>query len=299
MRLSLVGVIVVCAVSVIGVHARQAPPLVDGLVVQSTVEVAEIPIQPTALASQIAMSVSPFRLSPGRADVVTSVSGAQVRVEGLGARLGFPDDVVLLTMTTGEVVGIRPERQEWFVLPSLTTPDREALFRHSPVSRKRGNQARIDGVLTRKYTRTLSGEMQWLDGIERVWDPKTDRLVEAWTLPETAEERTARFLRMELALRSNRTRGREVPVVVERWEAEGHGPLGTLLANSPVDIDSLATFHLVDGGDEALALRQVVVNPTTGRRVESKVGAITHCALDAHLFEVPAGYRRVSPVSLK
>jgi len=273
------GVVVVCA----------AVPLHAELRVRSVVEVTQQRQKQAGFGAQISLSLVPFRAALGKADVVTVAARGSVRVDGLGPVLGLPADAVLISTPDGRTVCMLPSTGEFFWMPVATPATYEPFFKVDSRVRRRGDS----DVLLGQKTDRVSVNITVMPKL-----PKDDGMVYAGharpihtsQLMETDAQRVARET---LSGKVGVEFYKQEPISIDSWESGVHGPLGALIASAGSNMTSFATAGLVSLTDRQLALRQVIVNPTWGYRVESRVTAVEMAVVDDAVFRVPAEYREI------
>ena len=268
-----------------------SPELRAQLRVDSQVEVTAHRQRDAGFVTSLMVNVLPFHLAVGKASVVTVVAGGEVRVEGLGPVLGLAPDVVLLSRPTGETVFLLPASRTYF-RTHLAIPAAIAEGFGSTLNVR--SKRRSDTILGYQTERVLE-DLKVTPGKGANQDPNyaTDRFgrrVEAWTLDETPEQRTARFLRRET---NPRELWKEMPITIESWLSDGLGADGTAAAESAASIGALSTAGLAVLPARRFALRQIITNPTGGYRVESRVTALAPIAVGDDTFQIPAGYAEI------
>lgn len=272
-------------------------PLSADLRIRSVVEVVTERPREAGMLAQVAMILVPFRAAPGKADILTLVVGDAVRVEGLGPVLGLAPDVVFITKADGPVIGVVPSRSEYFEMPDVTPQrllpvigSRTTEKRHGPSEVMLGHQTErvmVSFLLEPKVPGTPG---------DQIYDGRTGRMVDAWTVAETPEQRSQRLARSE------KSRNESVfhdPVTIESWESPAFGPAGQVAAGSRASMTWWATGGFSSTVESGFPLRQVIRNPTYGYRVESRVQSIESAPIDATLLEVPSHFRKVEPPPLR
>lgn len=272
-------------------------PLSAEVRIRSLVEVRTERPRDAGMLAQIAMMVVPFQAAPGKAEVVTLAARGAVRVEGLGPVLGIAPDLILIATAEGAVMGLVPSRSEYFDMPS-TTPEKLSVVIASKATTKRHGPS--DVLLGRQTERVsvsvmIEPKVPGTPG-DMAYDPRTGRMVEAWTLQETPEERTRRFAASE---RSRMESSKQEPVTIESWESDAFGPVALHAATSRVSMTWFATAGYASTAEQRFPLRQVIRNPTYGYRVESRVQAVDTVVLDDDLFRVPEHYKKVATPQLR
>lgn len=265
--------------------------------IRSIVEVTTERQREAGMLAQLAMIVVPFQAAPGRAEVVTLAARGAVRVEGLGPVLGIAPDIILLATADGSVVGLVPSRNEYFDMPS-TTPEKLSVVIASKATTKRHGPA---DVLLGQQTDRVSVSVMIEPKVpgtpgDMAYDPKTGRMVEAWTLQETPEERTRRFVTSERVRAESQ---KQEPVTIESWESDAFGPAALQAATSRASMTWFATAGYASTAEQGFPLRQIIRNPTYGYRVESRVQAVDQVTLEDDLFRVPEHYRKVATPQLR
>lgn len=272
-------------------------PLSAEVRIRSSVEVKTERPRDAGMLAQLAMMVVPFQVAPGKADVVTMAARGAVRVEGLGPVLGIAPDIILIAAADGTVVGLVPSRGEYFDMPS-TTPQKLSVVIESKATEKRHG---LSDVLLGQQTERVSVSVMIEPKVpgtpgDMAYDPRTGRMVEAWTLQETPEERTRRFAASE---RSRMESSKQEPVTIESWESDAFGPVALHAAASRVSMTWFATAGYASTAEQGFPLRQVIRNPTYGYRVESLVQVVESLSLEDDFFRVPAHYRKVATPQLR
>jgi hypothetical protein len=88
-------------------------------------------------------------------------------------------------------------------------------------------------------------------------------------------------------------RWREVPISIDSWTTDAFGEAGRTAAAAGASITTLVTAGLADPAPRGLSLRQVIVSPIGGFRVEARVTSAIAEPVPADVFVVPTGYRLV------
>lgn len=262
--------------------------------VTSTVQVKTEPRRDAGLLTSAAMSALPFYLTKGKAEVVTIVARGQVRVEGLGPVLGLDPDVVLLSKANGETVYLLPGSRAFFKTQLLVTAVWADSFGSTLDVIRRSKSDVILGQRAERISEVLKLRPGTRDGNPDYARDRFGRTVPAWTLDETPEQRTARFVKRET---DPRELWKEMPISIESWVSDGFGPAATVAAQSGAGITALATAGFAVLPDRRFALRQVIRNPVGGYSVESRVIAVSALVVGDELFEIPPGYREVKAPS--
>ncbi len=272
-------------------------PLSAEVRIRSIVEVTTERPREAGLLAQIAMIVVPFQAAPGKADVVTLAARGAVRVEGLGPVLGIAPDIIIIAAADGSVVGLVPSRGEYFDMPA-TTPEKLSVVIASKAKTKRhGSSDVLLGQQTERVAVSVMIEPK-VPGTpgDMAYDARTGRMVEAWTLQETPEERTRRFVMSE---RSRTESFKQEPITIESWESAAFGPVALHAATSRASMTWFATAGYASTAEQGFPLRQIIRNPTYGYRVESRVQSVETVALDDDLFRVPEHYRKIPTPQLR
>lgn len=270
-----------------------AVPLSAQLRIRSQVEVTSERKRPAGMFAELALIVVPFQAAPGKADVVTLVARGAVRVEGLGPVLGLAPDLILLAPAAGAGVwGLVPSRGEYFAMPQATPASLSPLIGSQATASRHGAADVLLGQPTERVTVSVHvGARVAGQSGARVYDSRSGRMVDAWTIDETPEQRSRRLARGE---RSRAESSRDDPITIESWETEAFGSLAHLAATSRSAMTWFATGGYASMVEQRFPLRQIIRNPTYGYRVETRVLSVDPLALGDDLFEVPSHYRRVA-----
>ena len=266
-------------------------PLSAQLRIRSSVEVKRQTPREAGLLAQVGMAILPFRIAPSKVQIVTTVSGGQVRVEGAGAMLDLPVDTVLISFVDGSTMCLLPSRQEYFRLATAEPRLLEKFFKVDSRVRQRGPSDVLMGHPTERVSSTLQvTPVLPADGPDLVWDSRFQRNMDPAAIIETPEARQRR-----LATRDRVSREMEAqdPITIESWQSNTFGPLGLAAASASSSTLSIATAGLVPVAERRFALRQRIVNPTHGYRVDAVVTAVETVEVDDALFVIPAGYREI------
>jgi hypothetical protein len=237
----------------------------------SRVEVkAQRPRDPGFVASMFAKFL-PFNLAPGKTDIVTRV----------------PADAILISEAGGRTLCLLPSTGTYFVMTSVMPVIIEAVFKPERQVRRRGASDTLLGHRSQRVTESIKvfPQQPLPDVVYRNGQP-----VEGWTLDETSEQRTARYL---YSNRSMKTQWAEVPISIDSWTTDAFGEAGRTAAAAGTSITTLATAGVADPAPRDFALRQVIVSPTGGYTVESRVTSAVAEPVTDDVFVVPADYRLV------
>jgi hypothetical protein len=274
------AVVVVCA----------AAPLQAELRVTSVVEVTAQRLRDSELFPQILMSVLPFRVAVGKVEVVSVAARGSVRVDGLGAVLGLPADAVLISTPDGRTVCLLPSTREFFWMPVTTPATFDQFFAAKARVNRRGGSDKLLGQKTERVSVHLSIAPKMPAAGDEVWSERHGRMIHKSQLVETDQERVRREMRG-----SNDVFNPD-PITIDNWTSDAYGPAASLIASAASHISALATAGFSALAERPFALRQVIVNPTSGYKVESRVTAVEAAAVDDAVFRVPADYREIAPL---
>lgn len=272
-------------------------PLSAEVRIRSIVEVKTERPREAGMLAQIAMMVVPFQAAPGKVEVVTLAARGAVRVEGLGPVLGIAPDVVLIATADGAVLALVPSRSEYFDMPRTTPEMLKVVIASEATAKRHGRSDVLLGQQTERVSVSVKIEPK-LPGTpgDQAYDARTGRMVEAWTLQETPEERTRRFVTSE---RVRAESFKQEPVTIESWESDAFGPAALQAATSRASMTWFATAGYASTAAQRFPLRQIIRNPTYGYQVETRVQAVDQVTLEDDLFRVPSHYKKIPTPQLR
>jgi hypothetical protein len=256
--------------------------------IRTTVEVKRERPREAGLVAQVGMAILPFRIAPAKVDIVTTAARGHVRVEGIGPMLDLPADAVLLSFPDGRTVCLLPSQQMYFKLFEANALLLEKFFKVEPRVKRHGASDVLLGQTTERVSIALKVTPVLPAMPEMVWDERTLRMVDPLTLQETPEQRSRRLAARD---RNKAESVTQDPITIESWESASYGDPGAVIAASGSSIVSLATASLAPASERRFALRQRIVNPTHGYRVDSRVTAVEAITVEDALFVIPAGFQ--------
>jgi hypothetical protein len=261
-------------------------PLHADLRITSTVEVKDERPQQTSLSGQIAVGLMPFRAVAGKANVTTLAAGGFVRVEGLGPVLGLPSDAVLISTEGGRTVCLLPTRREFFIIENPTL-NMSRSFKMLAKTKRRGTS---DVLLGEKVERKFVSVNLDLNVPDEGMRSQESFIVHE-SQRDTDAEWQASWTRSGFPRRIPRA---DDPITIESWYSTSFGPEGRSVAASQSHVTWLASAGLSSLADRPFALREVVLNPVHGYRMETHVTAVQDAAVDPAVFAIPADYVEVA-----
>ena len=270
------------------VVAGIAAPLHAELRITSVVEVKDERPRDTGLVGQVTFAILPFRAVAGKADVTTLVAAGAVRVEGMGSVLGLPADAVLISTADGRTVCLLPSRREFFTLANPPLAKMDQFFEITAKTRRRGTS---DVLLGKKVERRLVSVTVAAKVADDGMAYNGVGMVHESQLRESDEQRVARWMRAGSLGRISRPAD---PITIESWYSDAFGPDARTVAASPSHVTALTTAGFSGLADRSFALREVVVNPVHGYRMETRVTDVQNAVVDRSAFAVPADYVEVA-----
>lgn len=272
------------AVVVAGIGA----PLHADLRVTSVVEVKDERPRPTGLSGQFAFGLLPFRAVAGKANLTTLAAGGAVRVEGLGPVLGLPAEAVLISTADGRTVCLLPSRREFFTIANPPLGSMGQLFETTARTKRRGTSDVLLGEKMERRFVTISVDLNLPDD-GMVYNGAV--VIHESQLRESDEQRVARWMRAGALGRISRPAD---PITIESWYSNAFGADARTVAASPSHVTWLTTAGFAGLVDRSFALREVVVNPVHGYRMETRVTGVQNAVVGSAAFAVPADYIEVA-----
>ena len=271
-----------------------AAPLGAELKFTSRVEVKKI--QPPD--SFFAIVIEPVHLiTPGVVDITTYVAGERVRVEGMGPVLGLSADTVLLTDADGTTLFVQPSSRTFFVRTGM---DATALAPALGTVVKTSRKGRSDVILSQRTERVVH-EIRVLTPPSLTEPLKADyqgkptdalgRPLNEDAVGRTTEQRQWYADRADYQARGS---GEGDVIRIESWESNAFGRPAVAAAQSSAGLAAIGTGGFSTMVNLGFPLRQILTYKGGGYRMETRVTSVTPTSLVADLFEVPAGFKKVS-----